>query len=489
MKKSVLLLMLLILVPTLAACAGDTQDALTESTSSETTAIEMITEDLLDDNLPEKSFDGYRFTFFTHDGTASVYDPESEIGDVVNDAVYRRNQTVEERFNIEIAAVTSGSASGSEQAAAIEKAILADTDDFDIVVNNAKHLTGQSLSGIFVNLHTLDYLNFKKPWWSEKLVEDLTYMDCMFAFSNNIAYEEFAASKVFYFNKDKIRDYGIEDPYRLVFDGSFTLDKFISMTRDVYEDLNGDGTSDKEDFFGLLTTTSHNTWQLALDIPVWEKSNDSLRLVANSEKANTAYAKLYDFYYNSTGLFLWHSYSAASEPMRDMFINGQGLFSFGFVGDSGIYYRDTDVDYGIVPFPKYDEAQSDYRVFFGANSSNMFAVPITADDLERTGIIIEAMSAEGYKTLIPAYYEVALKAKYLRDEDSVKMLDLVTANRTISFSYCYDAFSKYSVDFGMSLAQGSDRHSESYSSFYASRENLVLERLNEITEAFAKAAK
>ncbi len=485
LRKTLALILALSSMISFVACASDATNDTISDTSADTTVAETTTEDPLADNLPDKTFDGYTFTFYTHGETASTYAPESETGDVVNDAVYRRNQTVEERFDIEINAVTSGQASGSKHRTAIEQAILADSDDFDIAVNTGKYITGESLSGHFVNLHTLNYLNFEKPWWSDKLVDDLTFMDCMFAFSNNIAYEEFAASKVFYFNKDKINNYGIDDPYQLVFDGDFTLDKFMSMTRDVYEDLNGDGTADAEDFYGLLTTTSHNTWQLALDIPEWEKSEDSLTLVANSEKANTAYNKLYDFYYNSQGLYLWHSYSTASDPMRQMFINGQGLFSFGFVGDSGIYYRDTDVDYGIVPFPKYDEAQSDYRVFFGANSSNMFGVPITANDLERTAIIIEAMSAEGYKTLIPAYYEVALKAKYLRDESSVKMLDLITDSRTISFSYCYDDFSKFSVGFGMCLAKSS-LHSESYSTFYASRETLVTERLNEITEAFAE---
>lgn len=54
--------------------------------------------------------------------------------------------------------------------------------------------------------------------------------------------------------------------------------------------------------------------------------------------------------------------------MRRMFIDGRGLFTFGFVGDSGTYYRDADVDYGMVPFPKFDENQEDYRVFFGRDA-------------------------------------------------------------------------------------------------------------------------
>ena len=493
MKKRIpaLLLTLLFVLPLAVSCGSEPAQTPSQTTAAEagtpTETTEAVTEDPLADNLPAKDYDGYKFRFYTFMDYDETYAPESQTGDVVNDAVYLRNQTVEERFNIRITSINSGADSYTKQIPAIETSILSGGDDFDVAVNNGKSLTGQSLLNYFVNLYDIDAFDFSKPWWSQKLVDDLTFMNCMFVFSNNMAYEEFAASKVFYFNKDKVAALGIDDPYKTVFDGLWTLDRFISTTKDVYEDLNGNGEHDTSDFYGLLTTSSHNAWQVVLDIPEWEKTADSLRLVANSEKANTAYEKLFKFYYQSNGLYLWHSYSAADKPMREMFINGQGLFSFGFVGDSGIHYRATDVDYGIVPFPKYDENQDDYIVFFGVNSSNMFAIPITSSDLERSGIILEAMSAEGYKQLIPAYYEVALKAKYLRDEDSVRMLDLITAARTISFAYCYDNYSKASVGFGMCLSKTNSLFSESYATFFAGRENLANERIQVVMEAFKKA--
>ena len=110
----------------------------------------------------------------------------------------------------------------------------------------------------------------------------------------------------------------------------------------------------------------------------------------------------------------------------------------------------------------------------------MFAIPKQAADTSRTGMIIEALSAEGYKQLIPVYYEVALKAKYLRDEDSTKMLDLITKARTISFSYCYD---NYTAGLGFGNCFQSD-YADSFATFYAGRENLVKARIEEVTEAF-----
>ncbi len=55
--------------------------------------------------------------------------------------------------------------------------------------------------------------------------------------------------------------------------------------------------------------------------------------------------------------------------------------------------------------------------------------PVTTQDAERPSIILDALAAESTDTVVKAYYDVALKGKYTRDEESVEMLDLIFANR------------------------------------------------------------
>lgn len=43
------------------------------------------------------------------------------------------------------------------------------------------------------------------------------------------------------------------------------------------------------------------------------------------------------------------------------------------------------------------------------------------------------MACESRKSVIPAYYEVALKVKFTRDEESAKMLDLAFENRVFDY--------------------------------------------------------
>ncbi|MBQ8508550.1 MAG: hypothetical protein IJ493_01445 [Clostridia bacterium] len=480
-KKLTSTLLLTAMLASLAAC-GEASGVSDETTTGTDSADAVTTDNRIPDDLPEEDFGGYNFRFFTWGSAGERYVPDSENGDIVNDAVYRRNRVVEERFNVTLSYVDSGAANVTEMDKAVERTIMAGDEAFDLILNVAKHQTGQSLSGMFVNLYDLEYLDFSKPWWSAQLVEDLSFNGKLFVSSSNMHYDEFAQTKVFFFNKDLIDSYKLESPYSLVSSGAWTLDKMIAMTKDIYEDKNGNSERDESDVYGLLTTQTHNAWSVALNIPEWEKTGDKIELVALSDKMVSAFDKIFDWNNSSDGVYAFENGAFLNE-IRTMFIGGNGLFAFGTISDAANHYRDADVEYGIVPFPKYDENQENYRAFYAANGGHMFSVPKFASDLDRTGIIIEALSAEGYYTLIPVYYETALKNKYLRDEESVAMLDIITASRTISFSYCYD---NYENGLGFGNAWAKDAFYESYATFYATRENGAKARIAAVVEAFTK---
>ena len=52
--------------------------------------------------------------------------------------------------------------------------------------------------------------------------------------------------------------------------------------------------------------------------------------------------------------------------------------------------------------------------------------------------ILEAISRESKKQLVPAYYDVALQGKITRDEDSKEMLDLIFNNRMYDIGLIFD---------------------------------------------------
>ena len=102
-----------------------------------------------------------------------------------------------------------------------------------------------------------------------------------------------------------------------------------------------------------------------------------------------------------------------------------------------------EFDFGILPLPKWDEAQENYISPVTAFGSNCISVPITASDLDRTATISEALSCESMYTVTPEYYEVALEDKMLRDVESTEMLEIILSTAMIELGYMWNWGSIY----------------------------------------------
>ena len=107
--QSMLLAILTLGSAALASCASgdDSGAASTTAAAAEQTAavteIETTEEDVrraVSDNVPEFDFGGAEFRTITQDSTANDIWVKEETGDILDDAIYARNRTVEERFNI-----------------------------------------------------------------------------------------------------------------------------------------------------------------------------------------------------------------------------------------------------------------------------------------------------------------------------------------------------------------------------------------------------
>ena len=100
-------------------------------------------------------------------------------------------------------------------------------------------------------------------------------------------------------------------------------------------------------------------------------------------------------------------------------------------------FRAMETNFGILPLPKYDESQKEYNSMVSIGCANSIAIPTTAN-AERSGAVIEALSAESYYTLTPAYYDIVLKTKNARDDASSEMLDIIFDNRVFDIAYMFD---------------------------------------------------
>ena len=151
-----------------------------------------------------------------------------------------------------------------------------------------------------------------------------------------------------------------------------------------------------------------------------------------------------------------------------MFAKGNTL-----IGHVGLSYwswiRDTELNYAIIPGPKWDEQQENYAsITIGGECQ---AVLRTAQDLEMIGILTEALNAESWKSVTTAYYDVALKFKGARDEESIEMLDLIVDNRVLDFGTVYGGWASTGGGAGSWIHRVIRDNSADIASYYAGRKS------------------
>jgi len=267
-RITAVLLAALILVPALTACSdsADTADTTAADTAAvgETTAAEVAGEtdrSQVKDNLPELDFGGQTVRFLHRDDDAecSMEVDTENTGDVVDEAVYERTVYLEERLNVKIAeiGITATVHDNSSLIKAVRQSVTAGSDDYDIMFNHMSGTTPLALEGMLIDLMTLDYLDFSQPWWAGDFINNATlYGRCYFA-AGDAALTFIQSMYLMYYNKALYNSCHSGNPYDIVWDGGWTLDKMAELGRAAYIDVNGNSVSDYEDVFGFSMHTGN----------------------------------------------------------------------------------------------------------------------------------------------------------------------------------------------------------------------------------------
>ncbi len=484
MKRKLSLAMLLVMLASavLTSCASDSGSSTGETTTAadvaETTVAE--TEDPLADNLPEKDWNGETFRMYARDTTASIPEAkhlwaEAMDGDVINDAAYTSINNVREKYNVNFE-MTQYETQINTANNSIGTMILAGDDVFEILSSHDRTMAQFSLAQMLIDVNTLDYIDLSKPWWPENAVNSMTIGGKMFLIASSMSTSSIAGTSATFFNKARMADYGIEEPYQTVKDGDWTLDMMIALSKDIYEDVNGDSTRDKGDFYGFVAQLNsyriHESFGLQAYVP---DDEEIIKLDIDKPSTYEFVDKYYNWLFESDGGIM----TPGDADYREYFMNNSALFTFASLGNAVDYFRYADVEYGILPMPKVDEAQENYVC--GANCVPI-GVPITNKKLEFTGFVIEALSAEGHRIKLPAYFEIALKQKFTSDQESIEMLDIIADSINIDLGYLYCG------DLPLCRIIAKMFHpnnpNKDFASFYAANKDKEQANIDAIIEAF-----
>ena len=452
MKKRVLSLLLaaLFVVSVLASCSetGTTEEkdpaAQTAAPSSENT--ETAEEELsaleqrkrIPDNLPDVKFDGRDYLVETEARKVFEILSEEITGESTNDEVYNRNLRIEQRFEVKIGVIENESPYNE-----IVTSVTAGMHDYDIAgFINFLTLTPVS-AHVLYNWLDIPRVDLEQPWHNKLANDDAMINHKLFAINSDLSISTLLYTYGMFFNYRIMDQYGYTSSalYDIVFEGKWTVDRLKEISAGIWEDTNGNGKHDENDIhgYGVINgqINTHDVWLAALDISplLIIRDRDDFEVTFFSDRTVTSLEKVNDLYHRSEGTFFGGS---DWRGIPKMFAEGKLAMSQLYFGETTESLGAMEDTYGILPLPKLDEEQTGYYTNCW-DQFTVFAVPLTMpeEDGEFVGTIYEALCAETYKTVFPAYYDVALKSRYSAEPATAQVIDIIMAGRKLDFTFQY----------------------------------------------------
>ena len=399
------------------------------------------------DNVPtDLKFTGETITFFTRDDQ-DLWKYEMDVDTIMNetlyDAIYYRNQTVEERLGVTIATVSQRGDFSNRLAwnDTLRTAVNTRSGDFDAAAIYLSTGSALAVEGMYYNVIDFPYIELDKPWWNQNLREELTLFDTLYYLAGDIAITETTQAFTMFYNKNLFdKYYGAEgiNLYEVVDDKEWTIGYLYDLVAPVHEDLNSNGAVDDGDVVGFKskageTQQSNNDgWVAAFGINITTMVNGVPELSFYSERTVRAFEKLRALCLECPGTLIFDQAGETS------FANGNLMFHFGSLNGGSGFREMTDL-YGVLPTPMLEENQEGGYATTAGNVASLVTIlsSLPADRKELVGATLELMAAESYKQVSPAYFEIALKTKYADDSEDSAMYDLILNSIRFSFGYCY----------------------------------------------------
>ncbi len=398
-----------------------------------------------EDGLPaEADLGGRTFTVHTR-GNVDQYEwtAEDQNGEVLHDAIYKRNTNVEERFKIDINVIAEGT--WSDYGTNLEKvkaSIKSGDGAYDLLCGYSTPIASMATSGLIYNLRNVSAINFDKPWWSRGFTDEFTIDGATFFGAGSLSIAMIYSMECIFFNTSIMSEvdqsYNI---YKTVQNLEWTWDEMIRVGQLAYVP-DASGTRGAGTRFGFCCRENNNNgnaltgFLYSTGIKLVQRDNEgNLILNEDLDRLSTIVDKEQILLFDTPSNFPLD----LAEKLD--FKEETSLFCF-----TWLYYGQTDFaktmdNYGVVPMPMFDKDQGRYYTPV-QGGLHMYAIPNDTPK-DENGMITEALAAESYRVLMPAYYEVILKTRYAKDSQTSEMIDIMYDTVTFDIGNTYNSLISY----------------------------------------------
>lgn len=343
--------------------------------------------------------------------------------DALSEAVFARQQKLYEYLGVDMTA-TEGL--GHDQyGEPFMNAVKNKDGSIDTLLSHAyMYLCNFISGGYLTDFNDIDRINLDADHWSLDVMEGVAANDHLYLGYSAL---RLAHTHAITFNKsilDRYSDALDESIYDTVTNYRWTIDKMISLANMVYVDTTANGKSD-DDTFGItgIQWVPFINFMQASNIPLVDLNDKGEYVVSvytdsNKERTATLVDKLLNL---SKSNYAWFKYK--EEPTTVINItSGQTLLSIESIV-SLPQYLDFDVEFGVLPYPMFDEAQKDvgYR---SLDWGGWICVPSYVDNMDMVADTLEVISFYSDDVRITFYEKVLGKQVADAPEDRA-MLDMI----------------------------------------------------------------
>lgn len=499
MKKEVRLIAWMLVIATLAisfvSCGNveNTDDSTVPTTTAAVSGEDTVAETTqklddygrpwLDADIPEKNYGGTEFKVHTR-GNVEQYEWKADVqdGTILNDAIYKRNSAVEELLGVKIVTIAEGSWSNydSELLPKIKSSISSSDGAYDLLAGYGA-VTSLATAGLLCELGSLNYIDFEKPWWSTSFNENANIYGKNYFAVGSLSLSMIYSMMCIFVNTDILtasagNSYNI---YQTVKDKKWTLEEVGTLSKQAWVDSNSNGIADLGDTVGLSFPDMTNAavgfvYSCGIKLTSYDDNKVPTFKNADVEKISSTIDAINKLFWETEGV-------ASKDTNKIVFTDGQTLFNFRWLYWGQTEYAGQMDHYGIVPMPMLSTEQENYITTVQAGM-HTYCIPVDVKDKEAAAIITEALAAESYRSLVPAYYEVVLKTRYSKDAETSQMLDIMYETVNFEFAYIW----KNNITYSSSVTAMAQKNANAFATQYKGLSKAAESQLNKLTDAINK---
>ncbi len=440
-------------------------------------------------DLPDYDFEGRDFRVSTrgHYGNMEVVVADEESENIVDQALLYRNARVEDRYNVFVDCQRNDGTAYAHTNIVLSACTM-QMDTFDLAMTYVYESSPLITNGFVLNWAKLPYTKLAESHWINGMNKEFSVRDAIYTSISKMCISILGQTVAMVYNRDLGDEWkGEEFSDELIAtvlagdgaEGGWTYDYLMNIVNEYgWSDATNDGRT-ADDSYALYLTSDWaiDTWHAAWELPCVKNTvENGLEDVMMNDKYLTYNSRMHTMYYQTPGIFVGNQAAATGA-----FVSNRALFTTtGLAATLNTLPNSMEGTYTILPQPKFDENQTEYRSAMFDNYSVM-SIPITAD-ASFVSLICEALSIASEVNVYPAYRFDSLQGTGVSDADSIEMLDIILNNTT------WDIATLLSTQLKMITMTRTDvltnPDNSQISQLYDSREGEIEEALENIMIAF-----